>query len=141
MKRYLYDKQWILIGELVLKSQSEPFPVNSTKIKPPALTAGEVAKFNGDRWEILTERPVLPSNVPYIITMRQVRIALARSGLISSIETALSAIPEPHQTEARIEWEYGHEIRRDHPLLIEIQSSLGITDEEVDNLFILAGAV
>ena len=44
--------------------------------------------------------------VPAAVTMRQARLALLGANLLSSVDTAIDALPEPTKSAARIEWEY-----------------------------------
>lgn len=41
---------------------------------------------------------------------------------------------------ARIEWEYATELRRDHPLVVSLSATLGLTDAQLDALFLSAAA-
>lgn len=76
--------------------------------------------------------------VPYIVTRRQAKLALHDAGLLPSVEPALQALSEPQKTTAIIEWEDAIEFQRDHTLITALASSLGLTEEQVDNLFIQA---
>ena len=77
-------------------------------------------------------KPIVPEKV----TPRQIRLALARAGLLSQIEAALE---DPDNKEAQISWEYSIEINRDDYLLNSFASSLGFTSQQLDQLFITAG--
>jgi hypothetical protein len=81
--------------------------------------------------------PYVPS-VPNEVTMRQARLALFEVGLMSSVETALNALEEPAKTAARIEWEYSQTVRRDKEFVQVLSGALGLSSEDLDNLFTLA---
>ena len=86
--------------------------------------------------DILPQEPINP--VPQIVFMRQARLALLEVGLLDNIEQIINLLPEPLKSEARIEWEYATEVRRDWPTLNQIVDHLNLTSEYVDELFILA---
>jgi len=86
--------------------------------------------------DILPQEPINP--VPQIVFMRQARLALLEVGLLDNIEQIINLLPEPLKSEARIEWEYATEVRRDWPTLNQIADHLNLTSEYVDELFILA---
>lgn len=80
--------------------------------------------------------------VPDVVTMRQARIALLRAGLLSQVDAAIAAMPaETGGDEARITWAYGAEVRRDGPLIGQLAPGLGLTDEQIDSLFIEAATL
>lgn len=77
-------------------------------------------------------------SVPTVVSMRQARLALLEADLLSTIETAIqNGLDEA----MKIEWEYATEVRRDWESLIAMATSLGMTDADLDNLFILAGTL
>ena len=67
-------------------------------------------------------------------TPRQARLALASQGLYETVQTTVVAISD----EARIEWEYATMVERTSPLIDAMKGSLGMSDEDLDNLFDLA---
>ena len=67
-------------------------------------------------------------------TPRQARLALASQGLYETVQTTVVAISD----EARIEWEYATMVERTSPLIDAMKGTLGMTDEDLDNLFDLA---
>lgn len=69
------------------------------------------------------------------VTMRQARLALHRAGLLSQVN---SAITDP---EAQIEWEYAQTVERHSPLVQNLSVGLGLTEEQLDNLFTLASTL
>lgn len=80
----------------------------------------------------------LPSNpIPAVITMRQARLALYQSGLLSEVETIISGMPQDSQ----IEWEFAATVERSHPLVALLASELPLTEAELDDLFELGGSL
>jgi len=81
---------------------------------------------------------VANGNVPQEVTMRQAKLALLQYGLLQQVDTAIANMPGVQGQAARIEWEYAATVKRNAPLLGQIASAFGVTDEQLDNLFILA---
>lgn len=105
----------------------------------------------GDIWDgsVFTtpEKPVV-SLVPESVTMRQARLALIESGkfntlseLNTGINTIITGLPEPDSSKAQIEWDYSSRVERDKPFVLSIAPALGLSDLDLDNLFILAGTL
>lgn len=76
-----------------------------------------------------------PEPVPSTVSPRQARLALLGIGLLSSVEQALASIPGVEGEAARIDWEYATEVQRHSPLIAALAPALGLTDEQVDDLF------
>ncbi|AYF35619.1 hypothetical protein CUU95_18480 [Vreelandella alkaliphila] len=78
-----------------------------------------------------------PVPVPATITARQARLVLAKNGLLSEVERAIGDIED---TEARqvagIEWEYAAYLERHAPWLTHMAAQLGMSDADVDAMFI-----
>lgn len=75
----------------------------------------------------------VPTIIPKSITMRQARLYLLSLGLLDEVEAIVS------QDRAwQIEWEYSSEVLRSNQLISAMQSSLNLTDEAVDNIFMEA---
>ena len=82
---------------------------------------------------------VLPQqSCPQEITMRQARLALLDIGLLSNVTTAINSLPEPDKTKAQIEWEYSNALQRDNPFVAVLGAALGLSSQDIDNLFITA---
>lgn len=75
------------------------------------------------------------------VTMRQARLALLAAGVLGDVAPALAALPSPHRDAAEIEWEYASEVRRDAPLIAALGSALGLTEDQIDDLFEAASAL
>ncbi len=73
------------------------------------------------------------------VTPRQIRQALVISGIsISSIETMLASLPEPMKSLATIEWEYSTLFIRNNNFVKSLGPLMGLTDDQLDSLWILA---
>ena len=89
--------------------------------------------------------PDLPTptvaGVPTRVSMRQARLALLGAGKLAAVDAAIDAMPEPQKSAARIEWEYAAEVRRDNDFVAGLAPALGMTDAQVDALFVAAAAL
>ena len=75
---------------------------------------------------------------PKIVTMRQARLALLQSGLLQTVQ---DAIANGTDEAMKIEWEYATEVKRDWGSLVTLTTTLGMTSQELDNLFQLASTL
>jgi hypothetical protein len=75
--------------------------------------------------------------IPSIVSMRQARLALLQSGLLSTVSAAIAAGGEADQ----IEWEYATEVNRNQPLVQNMKAGLNLSDADLDNLFTLAASL
>jgi len=87
--------------------------------------------------------PNLPiAGIPLSVTPRQIRIALITSGItLSTIESAIDSLPEPQKSITRVTWEYSVEFQRSNPLLSSMAPMLGLSNEQIDSLFLLASTL
>lgn len=126
------------------------YPVSP--VTPPAhdpateeLTEGLPALV-GDQWtQAWTVRPLTAEEiearriaaVPRVVSMRQARLALLAAGLLDDVEAAIASAPRA----ARIEWEYAQEVARDYGLVLQLAPVLGLTDRQLDDLFVAAASL
>ena len=64
------------------------------------------------------------------ITPLQAKLQLHRLGLLDEVEAMVA-----NDVEIKLYWEYALVIERNHPVLHSIAAQLGLTDEQVDNMF------
>ena len=80
---------------------------------------------------------VLPApSCPQEITMRQARLVLLEHGLLANVQPAIDILPEPDKTKAQIEWDYSNTLQRNNSFVSVLGAVLGLTDEDINNLFI-----
>lgn len=82
-----------------------------------------------------------PHSVPAEVTQRQARMALHSLGLLSAVESAINALPDPPRTEARIAWDFSNTIQRNNPFVAQLAVQLGFTESQLDDLFISASSL
>lgn len=89
--------------------------------------------------EFTTPAPV--AEVPQVVTMRQATQALILAGLDDDVEALLAAMPGTEGKLARAEWQKSQVVERDRPLVAQMGAALGLTAEQIDQLFIQAAAL
>jgi hypothetical protein len=67
-----------------------------------------------------------------VISARQLRLWLHGAGLLEQIPSLIAALPEPQRTTAHIEWEFSTDFQREHPLVLQLGSALGMTSTDMD---------
>lgn len=137
---YIWDSQRIYSHSVDADPKSA-LPLRSTMTAPPDLNEGEYARWIGGAWAIVTEIPPIPAVVPEKVTMRQARLALHAAGILSQVQPAIDALPEPSKTAAQIEWDYSSEVFRNREFVNMLGGQLGLTDEHIDDLFIQAATL
>lgn len=85
--------------------------------------------------------PPEPVAVPQIVTMRQARRVLLAAGRLTDVNNAINALPSPAKEEAQIDWEYGQEVQRHNGFVSLLAPVLGMTEADMDALFIAGAAL
>lgn len=81
-------------------------------------------------------------SVPTSVTMRQARLALLAIDLLDDVDAAIAAIPDPLQRRAaEIEWEYAQTVDRNSIFTMQLSAGLGLTSDQLDNLFLQASTL
>jgi hypothetical protein len=77
---------------------------------------------------------------PFRVSARQIRLWLVQNGIaLTQIDDAINSIEDQNTREVvRIEWEFAPYVEKNHPWLIPLAESLGLTREQVDQAFIEA---
>lgn len=82
--------------------------------------------------------PTQAISIPDSVTMRQARLALSEAGLLSSVNAAIASMEGRQKEVAEIEWEYAQEVQRNSGLVPVLGASLGLSEKDLDNLFLRA---
>lgn len=75
--------------------------------------------------------------VPKTVTPRQARLALDAAGLLETVTQVVAVSPKAVQ----ITWEFATEVNRDDPLINAMKNALGLSDTQLDKLFITAATL
>lgn len=84
-----------------------------------------------------TPPPDLPSPVPMSVTRYRALAAMHMAGIIGDVETIIADMHPLTQ----LAWQAAATFRRDSPLLKSVSLQLGMTDAEVDALFVMAASL
>jgi len=102
---------YVVDGTLVLVDEGQPVPPGATV--PP---------------------PIDPNTVPQVVTRRQALLALLAAGKLDQIDLLIQNAPRAVQ----IAWEAAGTFERNNPLIETMAPQLGLTEADVDGLFIEA---
>jgi len=72
--------------------------------------------------------------VPASVTMRQARLALLAADLLDDVDVMIQSIGRA----AAITWEFATEVQRTNELIAAVQEAKGLTEEQIDDMFIEA---
>jgi len=84
------------------------------------------------------ELPVSPARVPREIELWQAKAVMFAMGLISQVEASIAAMPEPQRTVAQCAWSGNARLARRGPTVTALAPALGLTDAQLDSMFIQA---
>lgn len=82
-----------------------------------------------------------PSTVPVRVTARQAQLCLLQSGYLPQVQTVINALPPAVKAAAQITWDKSLYLDRDNPMLATLAAAIGLTDPEIDALFVQAAAL
>lgn len=86
---------------------------------------------NGETWSIIDSKREAMS-----LSAAQARLNLSKAGLLLRIIDTINAMPD--DCPLKIKWEYETVYRRLDPTLVDFcKQTLGMTDEQIDDLFLL----
>lgn len=142
MTAYAIDSGRWLVGD------AEDGAPGAVPKAPPAVDAQEPTagqpwpRWYRFEWRIEAYTPPAAVTVPAVVTMRQARIALLGAGLLDDVEAAIDAIADPATRQAaRITWDYSSEVQRHNGFVSMLAPAMGLTDEQLDQLFVAAAAL
>ena len=131
MKIYLLDENNCFKG---IEDINTLLPLPRCVTTPPPETAGEeVACFIGNKWIVLDTYPIIepPIQIPQTLTPRQARLILLKYNLLDDIEALLIT-----DKALQIWWEYSLDVDRNNEYLLQASEALGLSSEQLDDMFI-----
>jgi hypothetical protein len=129
---------------LAFSTAEDRADVGVYEFEPAEVPEGKIAigfRFvrDGGRIVQLAELGEPQSQVPASVTPRQLRLALLFAGKLAQVEAFVAGDQAP--PEAVISWEYATEFLRGDPMLGQFAAMLGLSDDDVDGLFIAAAQI
>lgn len=104
--------------------------------------SGKVVKPGSDGRPSLHDAPSTPDAVPDVVSAYQARAALIMAGLDDEVQAAIDAIGDPVGRKlTQNAWDKAATVRRDSPFTQTLAAALGLSDAQLDNLFIVAAQV
>ena len=97
----------------------------------PNLIDGSIGGIGWDYINGQLVEPIVPVQIPQTITPRQARLALLQATLLDEVEAMVAT-----DKAMSIWWEYSLEIERNSDHIIHAGLALGLSEEQLDNLFI-----
>ena len=79
--------------------------------------------------------------VPTSVTLRQAKLQLSRAGLLPAVDEFIAAMDGQPGEEARIEWNFATELRRDHQLVEALGPQFNLSSDDIDGLFVEAAKI
>lgn len=116
-----------------LHDPPNPLELPNGDIVCGAEAGGEYSGYRLEIWMMDSPPPIVPA----AITPRQVRLLLLGQGLLDQVEAMIAQQDRATQ----ITWEFAIEFRRNDPLLNALGQNLGLTEQQIDEFFIAAGAL
>lgn len=128
------NQDWPFVVENVVEAASAEACAHLEPVAPAPDDVGRGWLYNGSEF---SEPPASAPPVPDVVTPFQARAALRAAGLLDGVLTLVAAADATTQDA----WEYATEFRRTSPLLNGLAQQLGMTDQQLDQLFIAAAAI
>lgn len=149
MQVYQTDAKGFFVG--VTQADPDPkkpgqflIPGGCVETLPPELGKGQRAQWNGTDWDVIDPPPPEPEPEPpteeellaaeragMVCSRFQAKAALHAAGLLDQVEAAL----EQADPLAQLAWADAVEFRRNSPTIAALAGAIGLTDEQIDDLF------
>lgn len=150
----IYPKGWVYEGiqypDRIFNewTNSQLSSVGIYRVVVPDFDIPEGKRVAGYSYEIIGDvaeaTPIfedIPVIVPESVSKAQGKAALLQSGLLGLVEHYIENLSGAEKTLALIAFNDTTEWRRDSPFLEKAAASLGMTEEHLDNLFVLANSI
>lgn len=120
-------------NEVFLKDENEPLYSSYLLWLAQDNPLGIVEFFTEEESDY--NRRLIPKN----ISQRQLRTQLVLSGFdLANVQNAIDGLQDPQKSIAQVAWDYAITFDRESPLLNNLALMLGLTDSDVDQIFINA---
>lgn len=138
MTKYAYSPN---TGEIILTDKIADW-MGTTEIEPPAFDkATQSCFFENGAWVVKTAEPE-PTPVPEAVSKAQGKAALIQAGHWQAVLNYVDNIEDPNQKAlAEIAINDTQEWLRSSPLLNSMAVAIGLSSEDLDDLFIAAANI
>ena len=132
-------KQALIYGNRICQVENESFPVAEPLFW---VDVDDDVRPDTHEWRdgaaaLIPAPEPEPPIVPAVVSRAKGKVVLIRAGLWQSVLDYVAAIPDPVQKAiAEVALHDAQEWRRDSPLMTAISSALGVTEEQMDQLFV-----
>ena len=130
-----------------MRVQKNPTPntranvwVNASKV-PSGVQTEEMSQAEFDAW--LASQPSIPEPgdpVPTNLPAWRIRVVLKQRGLLNSVKQLISSLPAEQKVIAE-EQLVDSKFERGHPLIEQLGTALGLTSDDLDDIFREADAL
>lgn len=86
--------------------------------------------------DALSPEAINAESIPHEVPLWAFRAILISLGYKDAIEAMLDKLSEPEKTVVNQQWEYGNFIVRTHPLIEQFGKNLGLSNNDIDTIFI-----
>ena len=141
---YKYTNEGMYTGEHKNIERFNSYPQLSTFAIMPDIPLNKFARFDGEKWNVVSEY-IHPVTVgPQKITAEQAKRAMARTthnnaNLYKTVKTLIKSLDEEDET--RIVYEEAKIWHRNNDMIAAIGAAVGLTDVQIDGLFVLGGSI
>ena len=133
------EATWVDENDIVIKCQAysnEQMDLLANDLGDDAPTHQELMDEIAATY--VPDPPAAPTP-PSSVSMRQGRLALLQSNMLHLVDAAIAGIDDPVQkAAAEIEWEYATSIDRNSQFVQSLAAELNLTEQQLDDLFLLA---
>lgn len=111
------------------------YPITEPEVPAGKFVVGSALTDHRNRplrvWE-LEDAPPLPA---MSVSKAQAKLALLSAGLLDLVESTIDNMEGDAGRRARIEWNDRTEFHRDHEFINSLAAAIGLSDDQVDDLF------
>lgn len=129
-------------------SNSELSSIGIYRVIPEDISTPEGKRISSYTYEIdgdiAKATPIfedIPVYVPQSVSRAQGKAALFNAGLLEVVESYIDGLMGEEKVRATLAFNETNEWRRDSPFLTQAATTLGLTEQQLDNLFILADSI
>ena len=132
-------KKALIHGNRICQVENESFPVAEPLFW---VDVDDDVRPDTHEWRdgaaaLITAPEPEPPTVPAVVSRAKGKVVLIQAGLWQSVLDYVAAIPDPaHRALAEVALHDTQEWSRDSPFMAAISSALGVTEEQMDQLFI-----